>query len=233
MLRKASFIVLLFVVAMSIWGCSYDSNPVESTNHQDIPDVDIVDNSIKIVEGVMHVTDGGYTITISPGGEFGENVFSYGDFNISVNTNSGTIVEWNETDRLSVTMISRPNYLHETYSINGQEFVVEHDGEPNEDALPAFIEFYERNQTTLSEDDDGWILNSVLNNKMEDIISAVDDYDMQFDDNGEKRPSIQDIVCSIATLCTGIKCWFGGIINPWCVGCSGATTACALMELWS
>ncbi len=228
MYYKTCALILSITALFAFAGCAEKADHVAA-----VPQQDIYSESDGIVfeDDAILLTDGGLTVTITLGAVPGEVVFTHGDFHISSNTETMTLSEWNATDNLSVGMeFIGDNHMIETYSLNGHVMIVEHDGKPNAAVLPEFIAFYEDNQTTLSDDQDGWILNSVLEAKLSELIDAIEFEIHHYDGDPDKRPGWATVICGLAMLCAGIKCWFGAILNPWCVGCSGATMACAIIE---
>ncbi|MBC8425965.1 hypothetical protein H8E07_17775 [bacterium] len=226
--RKTYAAILTITMLFGLVGCTDESAPVVAVSQEDVQGVT---DGIAFVDETILVTDGGHTVKIAPGLADGEIVYSYGDFHISTNIETLTLSEWNDTDQLTVEMdFVGDNHLIETYNLNGHVMTVEHDGRPNAEALPGFVAFYEEHQTTLSDDREGWILNSVLGAKQNALIAAVDLQPHRLDDDPDKRPGWATVICGLAMLCAGIKCWFGFIANPWCVGCSGAVMACTIIE---
>jgi hypothetical protein len=229
MLARYMYLLLVGPMLFGFVGCTDKEEPVVAVSHlgtqEDIDGILFVDDEI-------HISDGGKTVKIMPGVEEDEIVFTYGEFHISSNIGTMTLSEWNATDRLTVQMdFMADNHLIETYNLNGHVMTVEHDGKPNKEALPEFVEYYERHQTTLSDDSDGWILNSVLEARQDELIAAFEQDQQRYtQDPDKRRPTWATIICAIAMLCGGIKCWFGAILNPWCVGCSGAVLGCAIIE---
>ena len=78
---------------------------------------------------------------------------------------------------------------------------------------------------------EGFAIRSILRESVAWNTSGGENLARLISDEPAARSVVQKI-CILAGLCTGLKCTFGGgISNPVCVGCSGATIACSLCQL--
>lgn len=213
-------------IAVVIHGCGKDQSSVVMDSH-DYPDV--VDN-VRITDNVMTIDNGtsSATITANDAGF----LVTCGDFNVQLHdiadkTDSMVFgfTEWTGTDTLEV-VVEWIGYRHqiETYTLNGQTLVMEISDNITDVQFEQLSSLLNNpaKLNTVMDNQDGYTMKALINDNLDELIADISDPD--------KRTAFGDVICPLAEACAASKCWFGGLLNTWCGGCTSIVIACNLMD---
>ncbi len=168
-----------------------------------------------------------------------------GDFHIQ--GGPGFFFEWTSRDFLAIEFEDLGGGRRlERYNFNGRILEIELAGQPTEAQYRQFLDFYETDPAlnTLENNPDGAAMADLLESAGPLLLEALQDRDPQgyeeylssYDkDTGlpplELRPPWADVTCGVASVCSAIKCYFGGLANWGCAICTYVKIVCAIMDM--